>query len=219
MVKKLVFFGVLVPTVLLALAFVNKTPKILIIGDSISIGYLHYVKTCFSDSAIVSHNLGNAQHTGTGLVKIEEWLGNEHWDIIQFNWGLWDLCHRHPESKEYGNRDKINGKPEYIVDEYAANLDSIVSLIKNKTNAKLIFVTTTYVPKNEPGRHKSDVQKYNNAAKKVMKKHQVLVNDIYKPSITIHKTFGLGSNNVHYKKEGYEKLGKLIIDFLEIHLI
>ena len=137
----------------------------MIIGDSVSIGYTPFVKTYFYAKALVSHNPGNVQHTGTGLMNIEQWLGNEQWDIIQFNWGLWDLCYRHPDSKEYGNRDKINGKLEFSIEEYATNLDSIVSIIKNKTNAKLIFVTTTYVPENEPGRYSHDVQKYNDAAK------------------------------------------------------
>lgn len=216
MIRKQNSLGFLLLLVALLLAAFNyNKPKILIIGDSISIGYTPFVEAHFSDRAIVTHNVGNAQHTGTGLMNIDTWLGNETWDIIQFNWGMWDLCYRHPDSKEYGNRDKINGKPEFTVHEYASNLDSIVSIIKKKTKAKLIFVTTTYVPENEPGRIENDVQIYNQAAIKVMKKHSVLVNDIYKPSILIHKTFGEGSNNVHYKNKGYEKLGKLIIDFLE----
>ena len=220
MIKKYRLFVtfIFLAAILLSVSCKKKTPKILIIGDSISIGYTPFVKAYFYDKAIVSHNPGNAQHTGTGLLKIEEWLEHENWDIVQFNWGLWDLCYRHPDSKEYGHRDKINGKLEFSVAEYASNLDSIVSIIKEKTNAKLIFVTTTYVPENEPGRHSSDVQKYNDAAKFIMKKHHVIVNDIYKPSIAIHKIFGLGSKDVHYTKEGYEKLSKLIIEFLETHL-
>lgn len=201
--------------VLLGIAFINKKPKILIIGDSISIGYAPFVKSYFSGKALVSHNTGNAQHTGTGLLNITTWLGDENWDIIQFNWGLWDLCYRHPESKEYGNRDKINGKPEFTIDEYTSNLDTLVSIIKKKSNAKLIFVTTTYVPKNEPGRYKSDAEKYNDAAKAVMKKHNIRVNDIYNESLDIHNKYGKGPKDVHYSEEGYEKLSELIIKFLE----
>jgi lysophospholipase L1-like esterase len=219
MKKKQYFFGfLLLFTALFLTAFMNNKPKILIIGDSISIGYTPFVKKHFSDKALVLHNPGNAQHTGTGLSKIKEWLGEESWDVIQFNWGLWDLCYRHPDSKEYGNRDKINGKPEFSLDEYASNLDTLVTIIKERTNAKLIFVTTTYVPKDEPGRFESDAVKYNEAAKAIMKNHGILVNDIYEPSISIHKEFGKGSNDVHYKKEGYEKLGELIANFLEAQI-
>lgn len=219
MIKKQLFFRlIIVLCILVSISFSIKKPKILIVGDSISIGYTPFVKKYFSEKATVFHNKGNAQHTGTGLEKINDWLGEEQWDIVQFNWGLWDLCYRHPDSKEYGNRDKLKGKPEFTIHEYAANLDSIISMIKKKTNAKLIFVTTTYVPQNEPGRYQNDVQKYNDAAKEIMNKHGVIVNDIYNASIPIHKMHGLGSNDVHYNKEGYEKLGDLIADFLNKQL-
>ncbi|PZX54875.1 SGNH/GDSL hydrolase family protein [Algoriphagus chordae] len=199
-------------------AFSLREPTVLIIGDSISIGYTPFVKEHFAGKASIVHNPGNAQHTGTGLEKIAEWLGEEDWDIVQFNWGLWDLAYRHPDAKAYGNRDKVNGKVTYTVDEYAANLDSLVTYIKSKTDAKLIFVTTTYVPSEEVGRFTSDVKKYNTAAKKIMKKHGVIVNDIYKKSIKIHKEYGVGSNDVHYRPEGYQMLSESISSFLEKEL-
>lgn len=216
--KKKLYFTIFLIAILAFLAFTNRQPHILIIGDSISIGYTPFVEKHFSGKATIVHNPGNAQHTATGLKKIEEWLGNEQWDVVQFNWGLWDLCYRHPDSKVYGNRDKKNGKITHAVDEYAANLDSIISILKNRTNAKLIFVTTTYVPENEAGRQTTDVIRYNEAAKKVVKKYAIPVNDIYEQSISIHKKFGKGSDDVHYSSEGYEALSKLINGFLEAEI-
>jgi lysophospholipase L1-like esterase len=194
---------------------IQDQPKILIIGDSISIGYTPFVKDYFEGKAVVFHNPGNAQHTGTGLEKIEEWIGDEDWDIIQINWGLWDLCYRHPASKVQGNRDKVNGKVTFSVEEYAANLEALITLIKSKSKAKLIFVTTSYVPEEEAGRFVKDAQKYNKAAKKIMKKHDVIVNDIYKPSKSIHAKHGKGSNDVHYTEKGYQELAAVISAFLE----
>ncbi|MEN2281605.1 SGNH/GDSL hydrolase family protein [Algoriphagus sp. SE2] len=194
---------------------IKEKPKILIIGDSISIGYTPFVQEKFDDQAIVRHNPGNAQHTGTGLEKIEDWIGEEDWDIIQFNWGLWDLCYRHPDSKEYGNRDKVNGTLTFSLEEYQSNLDILVTKIQKLSDAKLIFVTTTYVPENEAGRFKKDPKKYNRVAKKVMKNHGVIVNDLFKPSVSIHKKNGIGNNDVHYTTEGYEQLGQIISEFLE----
>jgi lysophospholipase L1-like esterase len=189
-------------------------PKILIIGDSISIGYTPFVEDYFSGKAMVSHNPGNAQHTGTGLKNIEAWVGDENWDIIQFNWGLWDLCYRHTDSKVQGKRDKVRGNITYTLEEYKNNLDSIVSILKNISDARLIFITTTYVPEDEAGRFKDDAVKYNKAAKDIMQKQGILVNDIYERSISIHKRYGKGSNDVHYTKEGYEELSELITNFL-----
>ncbi len=211
--KKYFVISIVILTIVLSAANIKK-PKILIIGDSISGGYTPFVKEYFKDIAIVSHNPGNAGHSGMGLENIREWVGDEDWDIIQFNFGLWDLCYRHPDSKLTGNRDKVTGKITFSIDEYAANLESIVTILKEISNARLIFVTTTYVPEYEGGRFKKDVRKYNKAAKAVMKKHAVMVNDIYKESIAIHKKNGIGSDDVHYKKEGNEQLSKIISDYL-----
>lgn len=200
---------------LMASAFIWEKKKILIIGDSISLGYTPFVQKDLEQFAEVVHNRGNAQHTGTGLAKIEDWIGDTDWDIIQFNWGLWDLCYRHPDSKVQGNRDKINGHITFHIDEYANNLDSLVKLIKKASDAELIFVTTTYVPENEAGRYKEDAKKYNEVAKQIMKANKVSLNDIYQKSKRIHREYGKGNDDVHYTQEGYEKLGREISAFLK----
>ncbi|WP_296702905.1 SGNH/GDSL hydrolase family protein [Algoriphagus sp.] len=214
---KILLINVLIITYLIGI-WTPEKPKILIIGDSISIGYTPFVEEKFGDQAVVKHNPGNAQHTGTGLEKIEEWIGNEDWDIIQFNWGLWDLCYRHPDSKVYGNRDKVNGTLTFSLEEYQANLDSLVIKMQKLSNAKLIFVNTSYVPENEAGRFKKDPKKYNRVAKIVMEKHGVIIYDLFKPSKSIHKNYGIGDDDVHYSPEGYEQLGDLVYKFLKKEL-
>lgn len=190
-------------------------PKILIIGDSISLGYTPYVREDLQGIAEVYHNRGNAQHTGTGLDSIETWIGTKDWDIIQFNWGLWDLCYRHPDSKTQGNRDKVHGTITYELEDYGKNLDSIVQWMKAKSDAKLIFVTTTYVPEDEAGRYQEDAIRYNQLAKRIMEQNGVAINDIYEASRRIHQHYGKDSGDVHYLPEGYRALAKEITDFLK----
>ena len=190
-------------------------PKILIVGDSISLGYTPYVREDLQGIAEVYHNRCNAQHTGTGLDSIETWLGTKDWDIIQFNWGLWDLCYRHPDSKTQGNRDKVHGTITYELEDYGKNLDSIVQWMKAKSDAKLIFVTTTYVPEDEAGRYQEDAIRYNQLAKRIMEENGVVINDIYEASRRIHRHYGKDSGDVHYLPEGYRALAKEITDFLK----
>ncbi|QGY43057.1 SGNH/GDSL hydrolase family protein [Maribellus comscasis] len=197
--------------------FQQKQKKVLIIGDSISIGYTPFVKEALADKATVVHNEGNGQHTGNGLKKLDSWLNDEKWDVIQFNWGLWDLCYRSPNSKEQGNRDKINGKITYSVEEYQQNLEQLVKKLK-MTGAKLIFVTTSYVPENEAGRFAGDELKYNKVAKQIMKENGILVNDIWKTTKKIHKKQGQALNNVHYTPEGYKQIADKITSFLKKEL-
>lgn len=195
-----------------------KKSNVLIIGDSISIGYTPFVAENLIKEAIVVHNKGNAQHTGTGLKKIDEWLGDTDWDIVQFNWGLWDLAYRHEDAKTQGKRDKINGKVTFSVTEYAKNLEALVVKLKEKTNAKLIFVTTSYVPEGEAGRYVEDAVKYNAAALEIMEKYNILINDIYAQSKKIHSLHGTAPDNVHYTKEGSKELAKHITALLKKHI-
>jgi hypothetical protein len=105
----------------------HELPKVLIIGDSISGGYTPRVADLLKGKALIKHNPGNAQHTGTGIEKLDDWLGTTDWDVIHFNWGLWDLCYRHPESKVQGRRDKVRGTVTTPIDVYEKNLDQLVS--------------------------------------------------------------------------------------------
>lgn len=194
-------------------SFIPEKPKILIIGDSISIGYTPFVKEALKADAIVMHTPGNAQHSGTGLLKLEEWIGNNDWDIIQFNWGLWDLCYRHPDAKVYGNRDKVNGTITFSPEEYEKNLTKLVQQLK-QTNAKLIFITTSYVPEGEAGRFTGDEIKYNKVAKEIMKENGILVNDIHKTSKKIHKKYMKEEGDVHFTEKGYELLANEITNYI-----
>ncbi len=120
----------------------NELPQVLIIGDSISIGYTPHVKQMLLAEANVVHNKGNAGPTENGLKNIDEWIGTTKWDAIHFNWGLHDLCYRHPDSKTQGRRDKINGTISTSLDQYEKNLEILVQRLK-KTGAALIWASTT----------------------------------------------------------------------------
>ncbi len=87
--------------------------------------------------------------------------------------------------------------------------------MQEETDAKLILVTTTYIPEDEAGRFMEDAIRYNDAARVVMEKHSITVRDLYKPSISIHREFGKGSDDVHYSAEGYAKLADVVTQFLE----
>ena len=202
-------------TIILLSGCTDKETKILIIGDSISIGYTPFVTKALENLAIVVHNEGNAQHTGSGLKKINNWIGDEDWDIIQFNWGLWDLKYQLSDSVK--GPAKLNGKVTYTLEEYRENLTELVHILKS-TGAKLVFVTTSYVPPKEPTRHSGDERKYNEVATKIMKDNGIIVNDLHTPSIQIHKEFGQGEDNVHYTPEGYEKLSVFITRVLRANL-
>src|SRR5689334_4519550 len=68
-------------------------PRVLLIGDSISMGYTIPVRDALKGKANVHRILVNGSSTVTGLANLKEWLGSGKWDVIHFNWGLHDLKH------------------------------------------------------------------------------------------------------------------------------
>ncbi len=185
----------------------TRLPRVLIIGDSISIGYTPFVKEELKGRVTVSHNPGNAQHTGTGLKKIDEWLGNESWDVIHFNWGLWDLCYRDPPGSL--KRGKKSGRVSIELDQYQKNLEKLIIRLK-KTGAKLIWASTTFVPEGETGRKMGDDLRYNEVARKLMKKHRIVINDLHAASAGFPGELFRAPGDVHFKPEGRKKLAALV---------
>lgn len=185
-------------------------PKVLIIGDSISIGYTPIVKKELENKAIVTRHKGNAGPTIRAMKNIDQWLGDTKWDIIHFNWGLWDM---------YGwEYDKDDRSPEM----YKMRLEKLVSRLK-KSKAKLIWGTTTPVcPAPEKTMEKRFHKKviiskeneraYLEAAEAVMKKHEIQINDLYNFINPDLKTYAIAPNDVHYTKDGYKKIGKRVAD-------
>lgn len=183
----------------------NQVKNLLVIGDSISIGYTPFVEKALAPDIIVAHNPGNGGSTVRGVENIEKWLDNRQWDIIIFNFGLHDLVHKDQDNKY----DVVNGKISVPLEEYRENLETIVSKLR-ETTAKLYFVTTTVVPENSAGRKIEDPAKYNAVAREVMKKNGIEVIDLYTASLAIHPQ-NSKPGNVHYTPEGYEQLASYII--------
>jgi alpha-L-fucosidase len=168
-------------------------PRVLLIGDSICGGYQKGVKKLLADKAVVVKNKGNGEHTGTGLKKLDEWLGDGKWDVIHFNWGLWDVAYRNPKSKNFGHLDKVDGKITTTLSEYEKNLRELVARLK-KTGATLVWAGTTPVPDGEPGRIKGDEVKYNAVAAKIMAENSIAIDDLHAEVIRRGRP---KTNNVH----------------------
>ena len=178
-------------------------PQVLIIGDSISIGYFKPLQERLKDIAVIVHNEGNAQHTAYGLKKLDEWLGDTRWDVIHFNFGLHDLKYVDARGK---NTSVETGKQQIPVEQYERNLDEIVRRLK-KTGAKLIFATITPVPDGTKIRAKGDAVIYNRAAERVMKQHGIPINDLYSFALPRLKEIQRDSN-VHFNPKGSEQLAE-----------
>jgi len=165
-----------------------KLPRVLLIGDSISIGYGLPVRKLLAGKMNVHRIPGNGGPASNGVFMMDSWLGKEKWDVIHFNFGLHDL------------KRLDDGEAQVAMEAYRRYLQLIVQRLK-KSSARLIFTTTTPVPggKVSPPRRSTDVIEY----------YRVAVNDLYgfasKRLSEVQQPI-----NVHFIKTGSEKLAELV---------
>jgi acyl-CoA thioesterase-1 len=180
----------------------SALPRVLIIGDSISIGYTPRVRKRLDGVANVHRPNTNCRWSAFGAEEIEEWIGDSEWDVIHFNFGLWDW---------YGWKQDEKASPE----SYAGNLDTIVTKLRAKTDATLIFAITT-PPCAGPEKNAKIVvtderaREFNRAARAVMEKHEVGINNLYDVVRRERERYQLGADDVHYNDAGRDLLASKV---------
>jgi len=196
----------------IASAAAEELPRVLLIGDSISIGYHAATVAALKGKADVQRPKTNCGPTTRGLQNLDAWLGDGRWDVIHFNWGLHDLKY----INEQGGRD-INGKQQVPPAEYEKNLRELVKRLQ-RTGAALIFATTTPTPKGASGRVPGDSAVYNKIAIKVMKENDLAIDDLYSFALPRLNEIQRPAD-VHFTREGSEilagQVAKSILKALE----
>ena len=185
-------------------------PRVLLIGDSISMGYTPAVRELLKGKANVHHPPENCSSTIVGLKRLDAWLGEKKWDVIHFNFGLHDLKYVDEKGTLVAAE---KGKQVAPLEEYEKNLRQIVERLK-KTGARLIWCSTTPVPEGAPGRVPGDEIKYNQAAAKVMAECGVEIDDLYAFAAPKAKDIQL-PKNVHFSGEGSKQLAEVVAAKIE----
>ena len=141
-------------------------PKVLVLGDSISLGYTSVLKQQLLGIADVSRpkcNCGATQFYLREKGGMKSWVGTNSWDVITVNAGIWDVCYMKGPATGYDHywgpgKDKELARLPPIprgtairdrgyrvrtpILEYMANLRKILTYLKS-TGATVIFPLTT----------------------------------------------------------------------------
>jgi len=194
----------------------SEKPRVLILGDSISIGYTPFAKEMLEDEAVVVRPMrpnGRAENcsgTTLGVTEIDRWLKIDggNWDVIHFNFGLHDLKRQKPDGTASDDPNDANQADPAT---YEKNLREIVKHLKG-TKTKLIFATTTPVPQNvSPHRDPEDVIRYNDIAQKIAKENDIGIDDLYafaKPRLKEIQR----PENVHFTESGSKQLAEQVAE-------
>ncbi|MEI6165819.1 MAG: SGNH/GDSL hydrolase family protein [bacterium] len=186
-------------------------PRVLLIGDSISIAYTLPVRALLQGKANVHRIPVNGSATGTGVAGVKSWVGTGRWDVVVFNFGVHDAKLYDSEGKVAQTREGAH--PATSIEAYTNNLQKIINLLK-PTGASLIFATTTPIPEVTTGRLFDFIPPRNAAALEVMKANGVAICDLYSAILPRWKEF-LRPGDVHFAPGGSAVLASEVVRSVE----
>lgn len=183
--------------------------QVVLIGDSIRMGYEATVRDRLGAVAEVWGPSGNGGNSERVLAKLDEWVLSRAPDVVHINCGLHDI-----------KRERNAEGPVVPLQTYRANLQEIVSHLQTMTNTQFLWAQTT--PVNEQrhqeaktfDRLEQDVLDYNEAARAIMSAAGIPINDLYARVDKIGADTILVSDGVHFTDNGYLALGEAVANFI-----
>jgi lysophospholipase L1-like esterase len=186
--------------------------QVVLIGDSIRMGYQETVARQLADIADVWGPTENGAHTVNVLVNLHQWVFNRQPapDLVHINAGLHDL-----KTIWYGGQQSV-----VPVEHYRHNVETILRTIRERTKAKVIWAMTTpviyerahanHAQYRDFDRYDEYVVSYNLVAAQVCKRLGVPVNDLFAAVTVAGKETLLNQDGVHFTPAGYELLGATV---------
>lgn len=188
---------------------IERMKNLLLIGDSIRMGYDKSVKKTLEGKANVIFPEDNCRFAAYVLRYFHEYLdgtNGEDIDVVHWNAGLWDCLRLFEE------------EPHTPIDVYAYYIERICVRIKKICpNAQVIFATSTKVISEKMSkdlkRYNEDIEKYNEVAVDIVEKFGFEINDLYSLSATLPEE--THSDPVHYyTPAGTEAFTNQVLSFV-----
>jgi dienelactone hydrolase len=179
---------------------------VLLVGDSIRLGYAPFVAKLLAGKAEVISPAG-AGDSSWLLDNLDRLIVEHRPDVVHFNVGLHDL--------RVVKKTKAHQVP---IAAYEKNLTAIVAKLKKATAATLVFATTTPIGDREHAGRKAafdrfdaDVGKYNEAALRVMRANGVIVHDLH-GWLLRHKLYPASGDGCHFGKASNARIAEPVVD-------
>jgi isoamyl acetate esterase len=185
--------------------------QVILIGDSIRMGYQEVVRQALANIAEVwapEENGGNSRNV---LAHLQEWVLARRVDVVHINCGLHDL------KVEFGATARA-----VPVEEYEARVRAILAQLISR---QVIWATTTPVNQcwhhanKEFDRFEADVVEYNRAALRVTTELGVPTDDLDGIVMAAGRDDVLRPDGVHYAEAGYRLLGQAVAAAIRARLM
>ena len=207
-------------------------PNVLILGDSISLGYTPQVKAKLKGVANVSRPACNCGPSEFYLKWMKDWVGTNRWRVIHVNFGIWDNHYLKGPSDGMGlywGREITNALPAIArgtairdlgfrirtpIKDYERNLRTILAFLKTRADCVIFGLTTPLT-----GWQKDDrcgrIRVYNELAASVCEEMDVRVDDLY---AVAERNLDKQTDGCHFNAEGYAKLAEAVVKSIRPNL-
>jgi len=199
---------------------VDSLPKVVLVGDSIRMSYSAQVSKRLAGKAQVISSKANGGDSNNVLKNLQGWVIVHQPTVVHFNCGIHD-------TKKFTETGEFQVSPE----QYEANLRTIVTRLRDDTDAVLIFATSTPVlDERAKGTRQqkvyelfaASIDQYNAIAAKVMTELKVPVLDLHaavmKPAAPATVETLIGADGVHLTPSAQELLGNRVAEAVMEHL-
>jgi len=184
-----------------------ELPEVVLLGDSIRMNYQTAATETLEGKAKVWAPADNCRHTTFMLENLDRWMEGRNPSVIHINVGLHDMF-----------LSAQTGKPRHTLETYEQNLKKVFAKLRELSDAKIIFATTTVVDealqaKSETYgrvvRRNEHVRRYNAKAMYVAKEFGIQVNDLnaFMAKSGVEKVIR-ESDGIHLSPEGCEIMGR-----------
>ena len=189
-----------------------NTPLVVLIGDSIRMGYQDHVASQLASRAEVWVPKENGGDSRNVLAHLDQWVFSRQPDLVHVNCGLHDL------KRAFGAASAVP------LDEYERNVRQILQRLQRELNGAVVWATTTPVDENWHHQNKgfdrleADVEAYNVAARAVAEDLGVPIDDLFAVVQQKGKARLLTQDGVHFTEEGSQLLGRVVAECVWGHL-
>ncbi len=181
--------------------------RVVLIGDSIRMGYESAVRERLRAPIEVITTPENGRTSAHVLANLREWAIDHRPQLIHLNCGLHDL------RREFGASE--NAVP---LEDYAKNLEAIFTALQTETEAHLVWAQTT--PVNQEWHHRTkdfdrleaEVAAYNRRAVEIAGQKDIQVNDLHSLVEKAGRDPLLRDDGVHFTPSGSRLLGHAVAD-------
>ncbi len=195
--------------------------SVLLLGDSIRIGYCKKVRALLEDIADVYFPDDNCAYTKKTYWNFTIWAGERHYDVIHWNNGIWDLHHVSPFGDHFSTLEEYlydNKRLARLAREYGDKLIWATSIPGGKRlNERKAINALENTDRAFPKRFLTDAQEpwnagireYNEAAVKMYTEEGVRIDDLYS-IMDAHLEDFISEDGIHPNEAGYTALAEQV---------